>query len=84
MKEILELVTNYGLPLILTVWFVFRIDVAITKLITLLESFIKHQIEKEVEKKEREKELKSRLDVLSAQCAETINEIRILEVRLSK
>jgi hypothetical protein len=84
MKQTLELIANYGLPLILTVWFVFRIDITITKLVNLLEAFIKRQIDKEEESKERAKELKGRLDTLSEQCVGVINQIKILEVRLDK
>ncbi len=84
MKQTLELVANYGLPLILTIWFVFRIDVSISKLVGLLEAFIKRQIEKDDETKDRQKELKGRLDILSEQCVGVINQLKILEVKLEK
>lgn len=84
MKDILELIATYGLPIVLTVWFVFRIDTVITKLVHLLEDFITWQKEREEDRKEREKEMKSAVKTLTEQTADTVNRIKILEVRLSK
>jgi hypothetical protein len=84
MKEALALIATYGLPIVLTVWFVFRIDVAITKLVGLLEAFIKWLTEKDTERKEKDRELRTMIEHLTEQCGEVMNRIKILEVKVDK
>ena len=80
----LQLVANYGLPIVLTIWFVFRINPTITKLTNLLEAFIQSQTAKELERREREKEIKDMLGSIADDVAENNSRIRILEVRSEK
>jgi len=82
--EILKLVAMYGLPLVLAVWFVFRIDVTLTKLVTLMEAFIKWQNEKEVTRVANEKDVHDTLEELKDQGKEIAKQIEILGVRLEK
>ena len=83
-SEILKLVAMYGLPIVLTVWFVLRIDVAITKLIVLLEAFIGWMKDNEEEKEKQNKEIKELLVAIKDRQGEVINKINIMEVRLEK
>ena len=57
MTEIFQLIATYGLPVVLTVWFVFRIDVVVTKMVGLLESFIIGQDKKEEDTAKKTEEL---------------------------
>ena len=84
MKEILELIATYGLPIVLTVWFVFRIDTGMTKLIDLIKHFIEWQTQKDTDRKDKEKELHDTMKSLTEQTSETINRIKILEVKIDK
>ena len=84
MKEFLELVANYGFPMVLTIWFVLRLNPTITKLVNTLETFIKWLTDKEEQRKEKEKELKETLKVITEQNAQILNKMGILEVKLEK
>ena len=84
MKELLELVANYGLPMVLTIWFVLRLNPTITKLVNSLEKFIAWLTDKEEQRKEKDKEMKEALKIVVEQNAEVLNRIRILEVKLEK
>jgi uncharacterized protein involved in cysteine biosynthesis len=83
-KGILELIANYGLPMVLVVWFVLRLNPTVTKLVNMLEVFIKWLTEKETERKEREKEMKEAIKTLTEQNAEVISRLRVLEVRTER
>lgn len=82
--EVLKLVATYGLSIVLAVWFVFRIDVTITKLTNLLETFIKWQNDKETARVEKEKEMRDKVDEVKDMATEIINQLKIMEVRITQ
>jgi len=91
-KEILELIATYGLPIVLTCWFVFRIDTMLTNLSGSLTTFIEWLKQKEMDRKEREDSVrkaisdldKDHLTILKDQMATVINKISILEVKIER
>lgn len=84
MQEILEMIAKYGLPIVLTVWFVFRINPTITKLVNLLESFIEWQTEKETERKEKDKELRDTVKSMNEQCSKIMSKLDVMEVKIDR
>lgn len=84
MKEALELIATYGLPIVLTCWFVFRIDSVLTTLTGTMTTFIEWLKTKENERKDREIVIAAELVVLKEQNVALINKINILEIRVEK
>jgi len=83
-KEALELIATYGLPIVLTCWFVFRIDSVLTTLTGTMTTFIEWLKTKENERKDREIVIAAELVVLKEQNVALINKINILEIRVEK
>ena len=84
MKEILELIATYGLPIVLTCWFVFRIDNVLTTLSSTMASTIEWLKAKEVERRGREEVSADAMAELKDQNTALLNEIKILEVKIGK
>ena len=83
-KSILQLIATYGLPIVLCIWFVFRIDVTITKLVGLLEVFIAWYKEKDKDKERKEGEMKETVKELVKQNGEILKQIELLGARIEK
>ena len=65
-KAILQLIATYGLPIVLTCWFVFRLDGILTRLVTTLSEFIAWLRMREEERCKREAEVKVELKEIAA------------------
>jgi hypothetical protein len=83
-KSILQLIATYGLPIVLCIWFVFRIDVTITKLVGLLEVFIAWYKEKDKDKEKKEAEMKETVKELVKQNGDILHQIELLGAKVDK
>lgn len=84
LRELLGLIAQYGLPVVLTVYFVVRMDKQISKFISMLGAFITWMQAKSTEDAEHNKEGRAKQEALLQLATEAIQRIRILEVRLEK
>jgi biopolymer transport protein ExbB/TolQ len=87
-KAVLQLVATYGLPIVLTCWFVFRLDGILTKLVATLTEFIfwlrareeercKREMEIKQDLKETARTLKAQTETESAEIKRTLKEAAI-------